>query len=60
MGYLIIKNVKLNERPTPIILLNVFDEVLYFETKEDAEHYITKERLENNQVVTYDIKPVNE
>ena len=23
MGYLIIKNVKLNERPTPIILLDV-------------------------------------
>ena len=60
MGYLIVKNVKLNSLPTPIVLLDAFDEVLYFESKEDAQHYLKIEHLENNQVVTYEIKSVNE
>ena len=60
MGYLIVKNIKLNSLPTPIVLLDSFDEVLYFESKEDAQHYWEVERLQNNQVVTYEIKSVNE
>ena len=60
MGYLIVKNIKINSHPTPIILLDPFDEVLYFESKEDARDYLKKQRLENNQVVTYEIKSVNE
>lgn len=60
MGYLIVKNVKINSLPTPIVLLDPFDEVLYFESKEAAQHYLKIERLENNQIVTYEIKSVNE
>lgn len=60
MGYLIVKNVKINSLPTPIVLLDPFDEVLYFESKEAAQHYLEIERLENNQIVTYEIKSVNE
>jgi hypothetical protein len=60
MGYLIVKNIKLNSLPTPIVLLDSFDEVLYFESKDDAQHYLEVERLQNNQVVTYEIKSVNE
>lgn len=60
MEYIIVKYVEMGKSTLPVILIDEFNEILHFETIEDAEHYKKLFQINSDSGHKYEVKHIHE